>query len=232
MPCGHCYSEEWWRHKLSTTIDQAGPRGGWRARKARCCAPLPCGGVCGAPLMQTRALRVTRCNPPHAPELPAAGAPARALAGHAVHGYWGSRVEQAVRLLLRLRAGEAKAADAKAVVYTRLEPTVRPLHALTLALTPTPTLTPNPNPNPHSNPNPNPNQVRLLHAACMMNGVRCAVPSGAAAQHALAAFKADPELQVLTPITLQTLTLTLSPTQTLTLTRCGRTGSPPSPFRP
>ena len=68
---------------------------------------------------------------------------------------------------------------------------------------------PNPNPNPNSNPNPNPNpnpapnsnpnlnQVRLLHAACMMNGVRCAVPSGAAAQHALAAFKAEPELQVL-----------------------------------
>ena len=39
--------------------------------------------------------------------------------------------------------------------------------------------------------------MRLLHAACMMNGVRCAAPSGAAAQHALAAFKTEAELQAL-----------------------------------
>ena len=31
----------------------------------------------------------------------------------------------------------------------------------------------------------------------MMNGVRCAAPSGAAAQHALAAFKTEAELQAL-----------------------------------
>ena len=170
--CGHCYSEEFWRLKLSTTIDQAARGHGWRARKARCCAPMADGSACGAVLLQTRGLRVTRCNPPHAAELQAADAatriaPQRTVEHVRVHGYWGSRIEQAVRLLLRLReeatAGRDEAA-AKAVVYTRIDTT-----------------------------------ARLLQAACVMNGVTCAVPSGggAEAQQQIAAFKEQPQLQVL-----------------------------------
>jgi hypothetical protein len=60
-PCGHAYSERCWSEVISTQIERHGAHT-FRARKARCCAPLEGGGICGKPLSEAQALRVTGCR--------------------------------------------------------------------------------------------------------------------------------------------------------------------------
>ena len=134
--CGHAYSEAFWSELLSTTVERAGRS--WRARRARCCAPLPGGGVCGKPLHENQALRVTGCRPRGARHVPQVHTPApldaEAISPHelaisphelatlGLHGAWGSRVGFAVRLLVRLRERARALGDeggAKAVVFSR-----------------------------------------------------------------------------------------------------------------
>mgnify|MGYP001982710462 CR=1 FL=1 len=207
--CGHNYSEVFWSLKLSTVIDYE--RGVLKARKARCCAPLANGTICGKPLVLTKGLRVTHCNPARAPPLPTVDTPSRreppltvdltldepedgvsfleedgggvssvngghlsrcqplsapssysrdAMSTHCMHGYWGTRVEMAVRLLLEIRRRADVAGDrasAKAVVFSRFEQT-----------------------------------LALLARACAMNGVSATVPKGGLSpQQEVAAFCAE-----------------------------------------
>ena len=60
-PCGHAYSERFWSEVMSTEINRANAHT-FRARKARCCAPMEGGGVCGKVLLEAQALRVTGCR--------------------------------------------------------------------------------------------------------------------------------------------------------------------------
>ena len=190
-PCGHAYSERFWSTTMSTTIERGANAHTFHARKARCCAPLAGGGVCGRPLSDTAALRVTGCRarvPRYGAhhELGATAAlcvgasstlggaaplpPPSPAVAHAplmpLHGSWGSRVEMVVRLLLSLRAAAEAAGDsaaAKAVVFSRHEAV-----------------------------------LRLLQAACAMNGVR-ALRYGTTSQlHAeVATFIADTSVHAL-----------------------------------
>ena len=169
-PCGHCYSEQWWAAKLSTTIDVSS-RGTLRARRATCCAPIADGKRCNRVLSANQGLRVTHCNPPRAPMALAARAPGAwdgAWDGaRVVHGVWGARVEAAVRLMLELRARAEAAGDAggaKVVVFSRFEQT-----------------------------------LSLLARACAMHAIRTASSGGArgSLQHEVSLFCAEPAVQAL-----------------------------------
>ena len=61
-PCGHAYSERFFAAIMSTTIDRTTRGNGMRIGKARCCAPLPGGGSCQRVLSEAQALRVTGCR--------------------------------------------------------------------------------------------------------------------------------------------------------------------------
>ena len=134
----HVRAEAFWSDIISTSIEHH--RGKWYARKARCCAPLSGGRQCGRPLLETQGLRITACHPriarrvgpadavgswgaaPSASEDEAASS--APIHRFGVRGAWGSRVEQAIRLLLSLRAEayrRSDAAAAKAVVFSRME---------------------------------------------------------------------------------------------------------------
>ena len=172
-PCGHAYSERYWSEIMSTQIERASTHT-FRARKARCCAPLVGGVTCGKVLSEAQALRVTGCRPrmpryTTAPCTATATRPAPShlhTAGVPLHGSWGSRVDTVVRLLLALRASAADlgdAAAAKAVIFSRHEPL-----------------------------------LKLLATACAMNGVRAARFGLGGQQHnELADFVSDKTIQAL-----------------------------------
>ena len=72
--CGHTYSEELWKLKLSTTIERRGGGRAWHTKRARCCAKMGDGdGIigpialrdkpCERRLMATQGLRVTHSSP-------------------------------------------------------------------------------------------------------------------------------------------------------------------------
>ena len=157
-----------WKVKLSTLIEQKrgfGLASKWRAKSARCCAPIDAQGqrrVCGARLLVTQGLRVTHANPPRTPPLPISGDAGLALGKHHVHGAWGTRVEASVRLLLELRSDAQRRGDpaaAKAVIFSRHEPT-----------------------------------LKLLASACAMNRVSCTSLDKMSSE-VLALFCSSPNLQ-------------------------------------
>lgn len=176
-PCGHAYSEIFWKAKLSTRIDQSARTGSWAAQRSRCCAPVPGGGTCGALLRQAGGFRMTHCNPPRSAGLHPSGgwAPlAELMRSLPVHGAIGARVEAAVRLLLALRLHAAREglppSEAKVVIFSRFDAT-----------------------------------LTLLTRACALNGLSCLTLSaqcgslaagGAVATQEAAKFCADASIQV------------------------------------
>lgn len=149
--CGHCFSERMWNVVMSTSIERVSAHR-FTARKAKCCAPLAgMQRICGQRLSEAQGFRVTGCRPrrpfyrrdeggeggaaaaPAAPTLAVPGAPPYVnVTGVAVHGSWGSRVDQTVRLLLALRARATMLGDpgaAKVILFSRQEAVLKLLAA-------------------------------------------------------------------------------------------------------